>query len=94
MYVVFIIEKYEQTPLDKEDREHILLIISFYNENKKNQMIEHIRMKIEECSNRMKSLLEFNYLGIEENIRKVIEYAIFSDKGKREVYQRVFSNLN
>ena len=33
VYIVFIIEKYEPTPLDKDDKDHILLIVSFYHVN-------------------------------------------------------------
>ena len=42
----------------------------------------------------MKTLLEFNYLGIEDNIRKAIEYAILSDRGKREIYTKIIASLN
>lgn len=92
VYLLFIIEKYDPKS-GEQDADHLLMTLVFLNESARRVANELIKTRIRDNAQEMKNLMEFNYLGIEENMRKAIEYAIVDNRGKREIYIKIMPIL-
>lgn len=67
-------------------------VLRFYTEDKSNLFFDEANRKVKEERDYVKKSTT-NFLGIEENIRKIAEKILLSSYPKRELYARISTKL-